>query len=149
MLVAMLFITCQAAWAGEQIKPIKAVLMPISAPFSEKENAKLAEGVARALSPKYQLLHGKEVVAAIKKIFDEENKGLNCDLDKCNKQIAQHFGVEYIVSFRVTSKGDGGMDLAFTIFNVLENKAELQRHGASDKKGFDDVLKAGISLIKG
>lgn len=143
-----LFLTGHGVWAGEQSTPVKAVLMPISSPFSQGENARLASGIAEGLSSRYQVLHGKEVDGVIKQIFDEENKGLNCDLDICYQKIVRHFGVENVVALVVAPKGDGGMSLSLSVLNVLENKVVLH-HAVCKSSRFDDVLKAVVTLAKG
>ncbi len=146
ILFMMLFLTGHGAWAAEQGKAPKAVFMPLATPFSEEENGKLAVGIAEGLSLRYQVLHGGEVDGVIKRIFDEENKGLNCDLDVCYQKIARHFGVENIVAFVVTPGKNSGMSLSLSVLNVMENKVVLKRQAVCKSARFDNVLKAGIGL---
>lgn len=146
VLFIALFLVGQGAWAAEQHKPVKAVLMPLTTPFSPAENAQLAAGIADGLSSRYQVLHGAEVDAVIKRIFDEENKGLNCDLDICYQKIARHFGVENIVAFVVTPRKDGRKNIALSVLNVLENRVVLKREAVCRTAGHADVLKVGVGL---
>lgn len=145
IILAVLLVTGHGAWAGDHPK---AVMMPIAAPFSQEESARLADGIAERLSSRYQVLYGKEVAGVVKQIFDEENKGLNCDLDICYQKIARHFGVELIVAFVMTKAGEDGMNLSLSVLNVLENKVVLKRRAVCKSSRFDDLLKAGIALAK-
>lgn len=150
VLFMALFLAGQGAWAGGQTRPVKAVMMPLATPFSQEENTQLAAGIADGLSSRYEVLHGKEVDGIIKRIFDEENKGLNCDLNICYQKIARHFGAENIVALVVAPrpKKDGGMSLSLSVLNVLENKVVLKRQVICKSARFSDVLKVGAAFVQ-
>jgi hypothetical protein len=147
ILVASFALSSSDSWSAEKNKPTKAVLMPITAKFSKHDVSRLADGVVKGMASRYQLLSGDEVDSVVKQVFDEENKGLNCDLEKCHRKIAQHFGVEEIISLIITPKGNATQDVTLTGVNVVQNKVVFQKRGTAKSANFDDVLKTTVSLV--